>query len=369
MAGPILRAEGWEIEVWAARVTSPAEVDKWVRIVCPPLPAPFNYWIFSMLATAYRLFVYPLRPQAEKNRTVLFSTGYYSWIVHYSLIHFSSWDWFKAQLKLKIESTRELIQFLGSMMSSLVDWLMANNPYSGILLPVSRSIAEDFKGMSILGRDFRVLPNARNVNQFTCSDRLAWRERSRNKFEFHEEDIVFAMTAMGHFKRKGLFNAIEALDRLRKSSGRSEIRFILIGGNEKALKLLIAWLDRYYVEWRTWIKLTGIVENVGECLSAADAFIFPSYSEAFSLAEVEASAMGLRLYLTPHHGSEMILNPDKNGRFIDWDPARICEVLWEDLHSGKIRCHDGAIGESLSLQTYAQKISAFAAESILRRSL
>lgn len=37
-----------------------------------------------------------------------------------------------------------------------------------------------------------------------------------------------------------------------------------------------------------------MVKDVERYLAASDAFLFPSYSEAFALVEVEAAACGLR---------------------------------------------------------------------------
>jgi hypothetical protein len=45
--------------------------------------------------------------------------------------------------------------------------------------------------------------------------------------------------------------------------------------------------------------------------------------------EVEASACGLPLFLTRHHGSEMILEDRVNGRYVEFDAQKIAEVLCE----------------------------------------
>ena len=63
--------------------------------------------------------------------------------------------------------------------------------------------------------------------------------------------------------------------------------------------------------------------------AGADAFLFPSYSEAFALVEVEAAACGLPLFLTRHHGSEMIFEENVNGRYVEFDAAKIADVLRE----------------------------------------
>ena len=57
--------------------------------------------------------------------------------------------------------------------------------------------------------------------------------------------------------------------------------------------------------------------------------------------------MGLRLYVTPHYGSEMILRPPGNGRFLPWDVEGITKVLAEDIDSGALFHSSGEMGEAL----------------------
>ena len=64
-------------------------------------------------------------------------------------------------------------------------------------------------------------------------------------------------------------------------------------------------------------------------MAAADGFLFPSWSEALALVEVEAAACGLPLFLTPHHGSEMVLRDGLNGRRLEFDADAIARVLTE----------------------------------------
>jgi glycosyltransferase involved in cell wall biosynthesis len=70
-----------------------------------------------------------------------------------------------------------------------------------------------------------------------------------------------------------------------------------------------------------------MVSDIEKYYAAADALLFPSHSEAFSLVEVEAGACGLPLFLTRHHGSEMIMEAGKNGLWLEFDSVNIAEVL------------------------------------------
>jgi glycosyltransferase involved in cell wall biosynthesis len=76
-------------------------------------------------------------------------------------------------------------------------------------------------------------------------------------------------------------------------------------------------------------------KEVEKYYAASDAFLFPSYFEAFCLAEIEAAACGLPLLLTPHHGSEMILRDGVNGVRLSFDPkvmgAQVADFLAKGL--------------------------------------
>jgi glycosyltransferase involved in cell wall biosynthesis len=96
-----------------------------------------------------------------------------------------------------------------------------------------------------------------------------------------------------------------------------------------------------------FILRVGRVKEIERYLAAADALLFPSYCEAFALVEIESAAMGLRLYVTPHYGSEMILRPPANGRFLPWDARGITTILAEDIDSGVLFQSSGDMGEAL----------------------
>jgi glycosyltransferase involved in cell wall biosynthesis len=98
-----------------------------------------------------------------------------------------------------------------------------------------------------------------------------------------------------------------------------------------------------------------MVPDVETYFAAADALLFPSYSEAFALVEVEAAACGLPLFLTPHHGSEMILEDGVNGRLIEFDTERIAQVLAEFVE-GRWKPTGTSLKHAVDSATYAQRL-------------
>jgi glycosyltransferase involved in cell wall biosynthesis len=198
-------------------------------------------------------------------------------------------------------------------------------------LPVSESIAKELQ--KVIGNSERahVLPNSYDESRFNLDTAHRLRRGKRAELNFGSKDFVFAFVSQGHHRRKGFWLAVEAVGGLRKNSPAYVPRFLVIGGRPATLDRLKQTLCRQIDDWSDWIHFTGMVKCPEEYLAAADAFLFPSYFEAFCLAEIEAAALGLPLLLTPHHGAEMILDHGRNGLQIDWQPANLSNQLREFL--------------------------------------
>lgn len=106
-----------------------------------------------------------------------------------------------------------------------------------------------------------------------------------------------------------------------------EARLLVVGGVPRTLDRLKKRLNADHPGWEEWLHFAGSTSEPEKFMAAADAFLFPSYSEALALVEIEAAACGLPLFLTHHHGSEMVLENGVNGSLIDFDPAHIAKTL------------------------------------------
>jgi glycosyltransferase involved in cell wall biosynthesis len=125
------------------------------------------------------------------------------------------------------------------------------------------------------------------------------------------EDVVLVFVALGHFERKGLPALLGALQQVAQPN----LKLMVVGGQpglitdyqEKARGLGLG--DR--------VIFAGTTRDVRPYFWAADAFVFPSYYEAFSLVSLEAAAAGLPLIATPINGVEEFLRDGENGILVD----------------------------------------------------
>jgi glycosyltransferase involved in cell wall biosynthesis len=147
----------------------------------------------------------------------------------------------------------------------------------------------------------------------------------RREIGLTEGDFVLVFTALGHFERKGLLLVMEAM----KGIGRSNVKLLVVGGQGS--------LVRDYSRRAAALGIGGQVVFVGRqtqvqrFLWLADAFVFPSAYETFSLSTYEAAAAGLPLIVTRLHGVEEFARDRENAFVIERSVAALRVALHELL--------------------------------------
>lgn len=195
---------------------------------------------------------------------------------------------------------------------------------ASVLIVPSDAVAADFQRAAAQLRVV-VLPNSYDPQRFNLAVRDRWRAAQRQALGYGAAERVFLFVSTGHYRRKGFFLAVEAVQMLQKEH--PEAKLLVVGGRPPTLEGLKARLNAEFAGWEAWIHFAGSTNVPEKFMAAADAFLFPSYSEALALVEIEAAACGLPLFLTPHHGSEMILEDGVNGMRLEFDAAKIAATL------------------------------------------
>jgi glycosyltransferase involved in cell wall biosynthesis len=229
---------------------------------------------------------------------------------------------------------------------------------------VSRGISAPIIRDSMVPPIIRYLPNAYDSNRFNHKYRESMRREMRAHYHFNEDEIVFSFSAFGHFERKGLRQAAQAISILVGKGIRA--RLLVIGGSPDAIQGFKKQLSTLLID-SSFITFAGLVDGIERHLSASDAFIMPSHFEAFSLAEIEAGALGLRLYLTAHPGQEMILREHRNGRLLPWEPAGMAEILEKEISLGIMGISHHELGEALEADSYAVAMAANYDAAVMRK--
>jgi glycosyltransferase involved in cell wall biosynthesis len=346
-----LAARGWDVEVFshaleprlAGRVTH-----RKLREV--RLPFRLSAWAYFFIYHWHGLVdLLMRRPRAQT--TV--STGFMYLPADLATVHFSHFDFYKS-LWLHGRNTQGLARaaVLGAP-GILTELLFLWNPWKTRLLAVSSTVVDDMAAYAAPWKNISLLPNQAIHDRFFPAYREENRGKARNEHGFAENETVLLFASAGHHFRKGFLHAVDAISLLRKRG--LTVRMLVIGGGEATLRRVQKQVRRDHPDFADWIVFTGAVTNPEYHFAAADALFFPSLSEAFSLVEIEAAALGLPLYLTAHHGSEMILRDGRNGRLLPWDVPGMADVLEDEIRSGRMRFTDGSTGRALSKDEYLEE--------------
>ena len=226
----------------------------------------------------------------------------------------------------------------------------------GIAAPILRNSPNDIV--------VRYLPNSYNPERFNHRIRERHRHEMRESLGFTDDEVVLGFSAFGHFERKGLRQAAQAVAELRAKG--YPVRMLILGGRPTAIQSFRSSMSRQRID-TSGLHFAGLVNDMEKHLSAADAFFMPSHFEAFSLAEIEAAALGLRLYLTAHPGHEMILREGVNGRLLPWEPSGMAKILEEEIQCNVLGQTHHEMGEALVAETYASTLAAHYDSAIVRK--
>lgn len=348
-----------EIEVWAT------ECD-WVhpKVRVNQVPQRFKPW--TLHALDYNRYVNSrqIGRQSQKDELVQV-TGCLVPLADIRFIHF----WNRALLEeaeKRPALSMPLLKRLPTQWAARTEGrVAADSTSTGEWWVVSRALAGRISQDTGAAGKFKILPNQYNPQRFNPEVRVAWRDAYREHYGFAATDKVFAFSAFGHFERKGLLQAAEAMDLMAKRGG--EAKLLVLGGTEATIQAFRGQLKQHGIGDASLV-FAGMVDEIERHLAAADALLFPSHFEAFSLAEIEAAAMGLRLYLTPHYGSEMIMREPSNGRMLPWGAVGMADVLESELRSGAVGTFHGELGEALNPHQYRDRLAELYRAAIERKT-
>ena len=349
---PELKARGFQIEIWCWDCDAELPVNKVVRLPRFGNLHTIGYYMFSFWVMLRAWWLFGMRREARPE--IIYTVAWYLPACDVAHVHFSPWDWERRQRILGMRSLRDVYERFANALSLLWTNHALRTTTARSVLCVSKAVAADVREHNPR-LSLTLLPNCYNPDRFNPGVRAQHRDLMRETLHFAEEDKVFIFVSTGHYRRKGFFLAVRALALLRQSY--PQVRLLVVGGLERRLKALRSKLDASCPGWQDWITFTGMVRDVEKYFAAADAFLFPSYSEAFALVEVEAAACGLPLFLTRHHGSEMILEEGRNGRFMEFDARQMSGVLAEFV-TGQWQPTTPSLMGGLDREAYGQRLAA-----------
>lgn len=165
-----------------------------------------------------------------------------------------------------------------------------------------------------------IIPNGVDLNQFHPSLVEQWREKMRTRLGIGQDRFMLLFVG-NHLRHKGARYAIETLNRLPDNA-----ILVIVGGDDvRNLSDHQNFLGPLMRSGR--VIFAGLDPKIWRYYGAADALIFPSLYESFSLVVLEAMAAGLPVITsrTVALGNEAIQD-GVNGFVVDW-PWKIQEMV------------------------------------------
>jgi len=159
----------------------------------------------------------------------------------------------------------------------------------------------------VFSRRNQVIHNGVDTDEF-C-DRWSPEERAalRRALGFRDTDYVIGMSALLR-PEKNHVQLVEAIAMLRKMG--IPARALMIGDGEMR-EVIEARARELNVE--SEVVITGLQQEVRPYIAACDAMALCSFTEAFSLAAVEAMALSKPLVHSDVGGAAEMINPGRNG--------------------------------------------------------
>ena len=137
------------------------------------------------------------------------------------------------------------------------------------------------------------------------------RAKYREGLGASETDTILLFVALGHFERKGLPLVLGSLHKL----GRRDLKLLVVGGSPGLIKDYERRAQSLGLERH--VAFLGMQPDVRPFLWIADALVFPTAYEVFSLASLECAAAGVPMILTKVNGVEEFVEHGRNGILIE----------------------------------------------------
>jgi glycosyltransferase involved in cell wall biosynthesis len=307
-----------EFTVFAVEFENPCpERIRWVKLPLPVRPYILLYALFHLAAPlvyAYERFVrgarFDLIQMVESN--LLFGDISYSHFCHRLYL---SQHWRETRSRGPRGVLRGMAHRAAAIMEPAVYKRVRH-----IVAPSRGLIRELTQAYPRHGTKLSLLPNPVDMDRLEPPDE-ARRNEIRSRHGIAPDEIVLVFVALGHFERKGLPLAMEAI----RDLGDLPVKLLVAGGQRSTIAEYQARAEAMGIADR--VRFEGMQRDLRPYYWAADAFILPSCYEVFPLVALEAAAAGLPLIATRVNGVEEMLDNEYNGLVIERSPASIAEGL------------------------------------------
>jgi glycosyltransferase involved in cell wall biosynthesis len=307
-----------DFTVFAVEFENPCpERIRWVRIPAFTRPLALLFVLYHVLAPLY-YWTYRLRHRIRFDLVQIVGSDVMFGNVAY--VQFCNRTYLKHYWKQsRPRGVRGRLRWLNHRLRSMLEPLVFRRVAS-IVVPsqgLARELATEYPHARA---KIHTIPNPVDVERMHLSEGFD-RDVYRHGLKLCAEDILLVFVALGHFERKGLPLLLEALGKLDDP----RLKLVVVGGERDLVAVYQARVEQMGLS--SHVQFAGMQRDIRSYLWAADAFVFPSFYEAFPLVALEAAACGLPLIVTPINGVEEFLSDGKNGILVAQTPEAVAYGL------------------------------------------
>lgn len=206
---------------------------------------------------------------------------------------------------------------LEGMTESFMRWFYGQ---MDVIYAPSGDYARRLESQGLEAERIRILPRGVDARLFTPEHRNleAWRK--------HGATDAFKFLYVGRIsKEKNLEVLLHAFDQVEQAGCNAELVLVGDGPHLKELK------GRF---GRRAVTFTGYLqgEDLATAYASSDVFVFPSTTDTFGNAVLEAQASGLPAIVTDQGGCQEVIAPDRTGLVVEAGSATALAVAMEQLY-------------------------------------
>jgi glycosyltransferase involved in cell wall biosynthesis len=232
-----------------------------------------------------------------------------------------------------------------------------------ILGNVSKCIAateeekSEYSLLGVPGKKISFVPNGIDVSQFAI---LPASGSFRKKYRISGKTKILLFVGRIH-RLKGLEILIEAFNSLRRTI--PDCRLVIIGNDDGYLRELQRLINRFKIS--DTVLFPGVLYGKEKCevFADTDVFVYPSPTEGFSIAILEAAAAGLPLVITKGCKFPEIAAYHA-GMEVDANPHSLCSALKKLISDQSLRKRMGSNAKRLIKKKYSIESMAKSLEKI-----
>lgn len=324
---------------------------RWVRVRAPARPLALTFVAYHVLSPLYYA---AFKLKHRKAFDVLQSIESNSLLCSIAYVHFCHKAFLRSHWRLvRSKGLRNNLRWLDHRLHALLEPTVYRHAQS-IVVPSKGLMDELASEYPATRTKTHTIVNAVDVDAVQRPSGFD-RGSSRKELGYDSADTVLVFAALGHFERKGLPLAMEALRRIRDPG----VKLLVVGGEPE---VVAAYRTRATAsEIADRVLFMGMRKDVRPYLWSADAFVFPSLYEAFPLVTLEAAAAGLPLLAPYINGVEDYLADGVNGFVIEQTTQGVVEGIerFLNLTPDERRQMGEMAAESVSVFTPARFVRAW----------